>query len=270
MAAHPLTPMAPKRPMQERMARLSLLIISLIGIAAFVAPFFASTLSQDAARAQDSLLITLVLTVACLAVLFANLGPSLSSKSVALLGVLVSINAILRMLDLSFLPPGEFSPMFLLIILVGYIFGAQMGFLMGALSLLASAFITAGFGPWLPFQMFAAGWVGLTAAWLRPKSGTEINIRRAVIKLAMFGFVWGFLYGAILNLYFWPYQAWTPGLSLGEAFTRYAAFYIVQSLPFDFARTLGNVALILVLGEPLLRAFGRFRAKFEYAVVTPT
>jgi energy-coupling factor transport system substrate-specific component len=41
--------------------------------------------------------------------------------------------------------------MFLLIILTGYVFGARVGFLMGALSLMVSALITGGVGPWLPF-----------------------------------------------------------------------------------------------------------------------
>src|SRR5262249_31195762 len=142
------------RPGQRWIGRLTLTVISLIGLGAFLAPFWSTTISQgsgEQARATDSPLIIGIIIVACLAVTFANLGPSLSSKSIALLGVLVGINIVLRIVDLSFLPPGEFTPIFLLVILVGHVFGSQMGFLMGALTMLASALFTGGIGPWLPF-----------------------------------------------------------------------------------------------------------------------
>src|SRR5262249_54200868 len=196
--------------------------------------------SGEQARATDSPLIIGIIIVACLAVTFANLGPSLSSKSIALLGVLVGINIVLRIVDLSFLPPGEFTPIFLLVILVGHVFGSQMGFLMGALTMLASALFTGGIGPWLPFQMFTAGWMGMTAGWLPVRRGENKPGVVEVASLAIFGFAWGFIYGAIINLYFWPFLAagsaasasttWTPGISLSEALARYGAFYLVTSL----------------------------------------
>lgn len=263
----------------SRLGGLTLALVTLVGIIAFIAPFLAPALSQTDttnARMADSPLITLALSGACLVVLFANIGPALSPRAVALLGVLVAINVVLRAFDLSFFPPGEFSPVFLSIGLVGYVFGAQMGFLMGALTMLSSALFTGGVGPWLPFQMFAAAWMGMTAAWL-PGAGHVQDARRAeVIRLAAFGFGWGFLYGIILNLYFWPFLAggaatsWAPGTALVEAVRRYAAFYAVQSAGPDLARALGNGALMLALGVPLLRTFRRFRARFSYTVVVAT
>ena len=50
--------------------------------------------------------------------------------------------------------------------LAGYIFGARFGFLLGVMTLLVSALLTGGVGPWLPYQMFTAGWIGLTSGWL--------------------------------------------------------------------------------------------------------
>ena len=88
--------------------------------------------------------------------------------------------------------------------------------------------------------------------------------------LCIFGFVWGLLYGAIVNVYFWPFaggpaeQTWAPGIGLGETLARYAAFYVVTSLAWDLARAVGNVALILLLGAPMIKALERFRRRFNF------
>lgn len=262
--------------------QLSLAAITGIGVIAFFAPFLASTVLTGSAAAsgearvlQTPLLVALI-TGACLLVTFANLGPALTSKSVALIGVLVGINALLRLIDNNFLLPGEFSPIFLLIVLTGYSFGAQLGFMMGALTLLVSALITGGIGPWLPFQMLTAGWMGMSASWLRQLPvlrRDEAAARRVVWALAVFGGAWGFLYGVIMNLYNWPFLTgggWQPGMTLGDALRVYAVFYVAQSLPFDLARVGGNVALMLALGVPLLNVFRRFRQRFSYQVVEVT
>jgi energy-coupling factor transport system substrate-specific component len=90
--------------------------------------------------------------------------------------------------------------------------------------------------------------------------------------LTLFGFVWGLLYGVVINLYFWPFasgsagQTWAPGLSLWETLQRYAVFYAVTSLAWDMARALGNVALILLLGPATIAALSRFRRRFYFEV----
>jgi energy-coupling factor transport system substrate-specific component len=162
------------------------------------------------------------------------------------------------------------SPIFLLIILVGVVFGASMGFQMGVLTLLFSALITGGLGPWLPFQMLGAGWVGLTAGWL-PQRG---SLRSRVIVIAIFGAAWGLLFGALMNLWFWPFAApgleadaglyWSPDLSATESIARYFRFYAVTSLGFDLARSIGNIVLVLIFGGPILRLFERYRSRFAW------
>jgi len=90
--------------------------------------------------------------------------------------------------------------------------------------------------------------------------------------LAVFGFIWGLLYGVIINVYFWPLamgwteQTWTPGIGLGETLARYAVFYVATSLAWDLARAVGNVALILLLGTPMAQALIRFRRRFHFQV----
>ena len=81
------------------------------------------------------------------------------------------------MLFLSFLAR-NFAPL----ILGGYVFGARFGFLFGAFALLVSALITGGVGPWLPYQMFAAGWMGLSAGGLGVSSATAVRV--ALLHLA--------------------------------------------------------------------------------------
>ena len=198
-------------------------------------------------------------------------GKSIGAKTVALLGVLVALASVLRFLEVAFPMPGGFSPLFAFIILAGYVFGSRFGFLMGVFTLLTSALITGGVGPWLPYQMFAAGWVGLTAGWL-PRNTQYAMHNTQTLLLATFAFVWGLLYGAIMNLYFWPFavgptgQSWQPGIGLGEAVARYAAFYAVTSLGWDLMRAVGNAALILLLGRPVVGVFARFQRRFHFEV----
>ena len=84
--------------------------------------------------------------------------------------------------------------------------------------------------------------------------------------------MWGLLYGAILNLYFWPLidagagMSWQAGLGIGQALERYAAFYVTTSVWWDIARAVGNVALLAWLGLPILRALLRFGARFQFEV----
>jgi energy-coupling factor transport system substrate-specific component len=247
-----------------------------IGIAAFLAPFFAPIVQQSAlpqaGAATAPLLLTALVGLCFLALLFEVQGSELSAKSVALLGMLVAINSVLRFAEVAVPGPGGFSPIFMLIILTGYVFGGQFGFLMGTMTLLISGVITGGVGPWLPYQMFAAGWVGLSAPLIRPLIrllGGE-GRRGELLALALFGALWGFAYGAIMNLWFWPFAAgpaqqyWTPGTGLAETLRRYLAFYVLTSLVWDAFGAAGNVLLILAFGAPIVRALRRFRDRLGF------
>lgn len=242
----------------------------LIGLAAFTYPFFlnAAQLTAAAGARQAAPLLTMLLLTGCLLILLVEMqGQRVSAKVVAALGVLVAVTAALRFLETAVPGPGGFSPIFAPIILAGFVFGARFGFLMGALTLLVSALITGGVGPWLPYQMFAAGWAGLTAGWLPP-------LRQPLPLLCLFAFIWGVLFGLLMNLYFWPFAVgggsdnWQPGLGLADGAARYLAFYASTSLWWDLIRAGGNVALLLVLGMPAIRALARFRDRFQFQQVT--
>jgi len=149
---------------------------------------------------------------------------------------------------------------------------ATFGFLLGALSLLVSAFIGGGIGPWMPYQMFASGWVGLTSSWLPDLRRWR---RAEVILLATWGLVWGFFFGAVMNLWFWPYvftpgdegMYWQPGIGLIEVLKRYAAFYALTSLWWDLARAGGNALLLLFFAAPVVKLLRRFQQRFHFETV---
>jgi energy-coupling factor transport system substrate-specific component len=248
-----------------------------IGLVAFVYPFLiplAREGTQGQAHVGDAPLLLTALVGLCFVVLLLEVqGQAVNAKFVALLGILVSMNAVLRFLEVAVPGPGGISPIFFLIVLTGYVFGGRFGFLMGALTLLVSALITGAVGPWLPYQMFVAGWIGMSAPLCRllVRAVRGEGRRREIVVLAAFAGVWGFVFGVLMNVWFWPYavgpaeQYWEPGIGFVETLRRYAAFYVATSLIWDILRAGGNVLLILILGEPALRALRRFRRRFAFS-----
>lgn len=261
--------------LSQALDRLVLALASLIGVIAFLYPFFASTLPQgpvqNAAHAQDAPLMTIVVIVFCLGAIMATRSTGeMNSKTVAILGVLTATNAVIRAIP----GPAGFSLVFVLPILCGYVYGATFGFLLGSLSILASALIGAGVGPWLPYQMLATGWVGLTSSWLP-------NMRRwgkaEVLLLGLWGVIWGFVFGAIMNIWFWPYiyqpqQAqmyWQPGMPLRRMLQHYALFYGLTSFWWDVGRAAANALLTWLFGSALLKLLRRFQERFHFTELSP-
>ena len=89
-------------------------------------------------------------------------------------------------------------------ILTGYCYGPTFGFLLGSLSLLVSALIGGGVGPWLPYQMFATGWMGMLSG--VPARVPERTGGWEPVMLAVWGVVLGLIFGAIMNIWFWPFM----------------------------------------------------------------
>ncbi len=264
-------------------ANVVVAVASAVGLAAFFYPLLlpsiaATTGGDRTARGEEAPIVLAAVVALCSLAILAELsdatrepvgmggGFGTAAKTVALLGVLVALDATMRLVP----SVAGASPIFALILLVGAVWGATFGFLMGALTLLVSAFLTGGLGPWLPYQMLGAGWVGMAAAWL-PRLA---NPRARLVSIAIYGAVSGLVYGALLNLYSWPFSApdlqqdvglyFTPGLSLEDTVSRYARFYVVTSLGHDLFRAAGNALLLLALGGPALRVLERYRERFGW------
>jgi energy-coupling factor transport system substrate-specific component len=259
--------------MQKVLRAAILAIASLIGLGSFLYPFFAPqqiTGLNAAAHAHDAPLVFMVLIVLCLAAVLSSLSAGMmNAKLIAVLGVLTAANAVLRGVP----GPAGFTVVFILPILCGYVYGPTFGFLLGVFSLAVSAFLGFGVGPWLPYQMFSAGWVGLLSGWL-PRLDEHPRVEAGL--LAIWGLVLGFAFGVLMNIYFWPYvytpaqseMYWQPGLSLGATLQRYALFYAFTSLWWDLARAAGNLVLLLLFAAPVLRLLRRFQQRFFFEVKT--
>lgn len=248
----------------------ALLIVAFaLGVVAFAWPLFASANSAlDASHSADAPWIFVILIPLLIGVILAELADgSLDAKSVALLGVLAASGAVLR------LPSGGvagFEPVFFLLIPAGRVFGRGFGFVLGALTLFVSALITGGVGPWLPFQMFGAAWIGFFAGCLPPARG-----RIEIALLATYGALAALAYGLVMNLWFWPFVSsgdttvsYVAGDSVAENLRRFWGFHITTSFGFDIPRAAFTVLFLVVAGRPVLGALRRVarRAAFEAPV----
>ncbi|GBD24670.1 hypothetical protein HRbin29_02352 [bacterium HR29] len=254
------------------LAPVSFVLLNLVGLAAYVYPFLLADVQRPDAdwymhRGDGPILIAAV-TALALALLVGELtNGGLDSKSLAALGVLAALAAVLR----TFTLPAGANLYFFLVIMGAYVFGPRMGFLLGAFSFFLSALVTAGVGPWLPFQMFASAWMGLSVGIARPLvERLGLGMRGHYAALLALGFVWGLLYGAIINLWFWPFFvggpdiSYEPGLGFAETIRRYWNFYLLTSLGWDLFRSFANVAALAAAGWALLPALLRFHARFRW------
>jgi energy-coupling factor transport system substrate-specific component len=245
----------------------ALVLASLIGVAAFGWPLLLQPTSP-LAQTTDTPLLFAVLLVLLLAVVLAEVADGgMDAKAIAMLGVLSAVGAALRPLGTGI---AGFEPVFFLLVLGGRVFGPGFGFVLGATTLFASALVTAGVGPWLPFQMLGAAWVGAGAGLLPPARG-----RRELVLLAGYAVVAGLAYGLLLNLSFWPFLlggesalSFIVGDPVLDNLRRFVLFTAVTSLGFDIPRAILTAALVLVTGTPLLRALRRAarRAAFDAPV----
>jgi len=241
-----------------RVGGLAIGLASSLGVVAFLWPFFIHAHgSANQAHAGDApWIIAAMLPLLLVGVLGEFSSGGIDAKGVAMLGVLAACGAALR------LPSGGaagFEPVFFLLFPAGYVLGRHFGFLLGALTLFASALVTGGVGPWLPFQMMAAAWMGYGAGCL-----PRLHGRRELGVLAAYAAIACLLYGLLLDLWFWPLGTGTsttlsfqPGAGVAHNLVRFLALHAWPSLRFDLPRAALNAGLILVGGRPVLAALRR-------------
>lgn len=201
----------------------------------------------------------------------------LDAKGIALLAALAALAAAMRLALVTGV--AGFSPFFLLVLCAGYAFGPSYGFLTGTVAMLVSAIVTGGLGPWLPYQMFAAGWVGMGAGIVGSLASGQVirrPTRRNIVILAGYGLIAGFAYGAVMDLWDWAFFQGAPdlgyvaGLGLAGTIARFGQFYLLTSAAYDAFRAVGNAAMILALGPAVLASLARLRARATFQFVGST
>lgn len=247
-----------------------LVLSSMIGLIGFGWPLVVDADASIGHEQDAPLLFAITLLMVVLVLLAEIARGGIDAKALAMLGVLAAVGAALR-------PLGGgvtgFQPMFIVMIIGGRVFGPGFGFVLGLLAMLGAALVTGGVGPWLPFQMLGAAWMGLGAGLLPRAEG-----RREIALLAGYGALTSVLYGFMLNMWFWPFAA---GLESGVSFVagdpvlenlhRFLVFSLLTSLGFDLVRALGIAVLVVLAGGPMLRALRRasrraaFSARPEFA-----
>jgi energy-coupling factor transport system substrate-specific component len=251
-------------------AAIALTITSALGLVGFTWPLLTSP-DAPLARVGDPTLLFAVLLPLVLAVVLSELADGgMDARTVAMLGVLSAAGAALRPLGTGV---AGFEPIFFLLVLAGRAYGPGFGFALGATTLFASALVTAGVGPWLPFQMLGAAWVAAGAG-LLPR---RLRGRLELAVVGLYGAVAGLLYGLLLNLTVWPFLlrgdavtalSHVPGDAVVDNLRRFLTFTLVTSLGFDVPRALLTGTLVVVTGTPILRALRRAgrRAAFDAPV----
>lgn len=170
-------------------------------------------------------------------------------RELVLLAVLASIAAVGR---IPFASIPSVQPTTFIIMISGFVFGAESGFIIGAVAALASNMVL-GQGPWTPWQMTAWGLVGLTAGMFR-KTKVMTNKWGRIF----FGVIWGFLFGWIMNL--WGIF----GLMQTGSVLNLKAFllYFAASATFDAMHAVSNVIFLLLFGTSWIKILNRFKRKY--------
>jgi energy-coupling factor transport system substrate-specific component len=215
-----------------------------LAAAAFVAPVLSPSPLDILQNWGLMSLILVALTV--VAFFFEFEGSAIGSKEIAMVGILGTVSAVVR---IPFAAIPSVQPCTYLIICSGYVFGPLAGFMVGAITPLVSNLFL-GQGPWTIYQMFAWGMAGVSASYL-----ARLNPGRK--GLMAFGILWGYLFGAIINLWFWAAFIYplTP-----------RTFIISQlnGLWFDTAHAVANAIFLGLLGKKTINILERFHKKFQW------
>ena len=245
----------------SRRSALTLTIASLIGLAMFTWPLLLQ--STPGERVDPPFVFVLLLPLMLVVVLAEMSEGGMDARVLAVLGLLTAINAVMRGVSAGV---AGVELVFFLLILAGRVFGPGFGFVLGCTSLFASALVTAGVGPWLPFQMLASAWVGLGAG-LLPRG---VRGRREIAMLVVYGIVAAYAFGLLMNLSTWPFVlgievpghtgslSFVPGAPLLENLERFGVYTLLTSTgSWDTGRAITNSVALIALGPAVLATLRR-------------
>ena len=148
----------------------------------------------------------------------------------------------------------QFKPVIAIVIISGIAFGGETGFLVGAMTMLASNVLFSQ-GPWTPWQMFCMGIIGFLAGVLFRKG----LLRRSRGSMAVFGALAAIvIYGGIIN----PASAlmWSA-----EFNWKIVLSYYVSGFPMDCVQAFATALFLWFGGEAMLEKLDRIKVKYGLA-----
>lgn len=174
-------------------------------------------------------------------------NKEVNTRYMIIIAVLVALSVVGRFL---FAAIPAFKPVTAIVVIAAIFFGAEAGFLVGALSAIISN-IYFGQGPWTPFQMFAWGMIGFIAG--LPK--IRHSLRRNRFILVLYGIFAGIIYSLMMDV-------WTV-LSIDNAFNfkRYLTA-ITLATPFMVTYAVSNVIFLLLIIKPIGEKLDRIKLKY--------
>lgn len=250
-------------------ARLGVLLTSAISLFAFTWPLFIPESVVGLEMTQRNYWVFFLLIPISLFFLALEINRgAIDIKAIALLGVLAALAAALRQIGAGAV---GIEPMWFLVILAARVFGATFGFALGSIAMTLSAIITGGIGPWLPFQIIAASWIGLLAGSL-PRS---IRGRWEILLLMLTALIAGMSFGFLMDLQLWPWVAggntqlsFVPGDAVSANLDRFIAFHFLTAMAWDIPRSILTAVLIAITGAPILNALRRTQRRAYFMPVT--
>lgn len=231
---------------------LALAGLSALALVVFAWPFlpFGLSAAQGSWLSLAAIALILLLTLSLLD------GDLKGPKQIALLASLAGLGAAVRIATGG---TGGLELVFLTVILGGRAFGPRFGFLLGVATIAVSSLFFGGFGPWTGYQMFATAWVGAGAGMLFGKGHRFENL-----LLAGYGAISAYVFGLLLNLWFWPVAvassslSYLPGAAALENLSSFLLFSLASStLTWDTVRAVSLAVVLVLVATPALKALRR-------------
>lgn len=173
-------------------------------------------------------------------------GRAPSAGELVLVAVMTAFSAAGRFI---FAPLPFFKPVAAIVIITGRHFGAQAGFMTGALSAVISNFWF-GQGPWTPFQMLCWGLIGAAAG-----LAARLGMPDKPLPMCIFGVAAGIAYSFMMDV--WTVLSmngsFAPGLWISA---------IVSALPVTGIYCVSNAVFLLILCKPLGKRLERLKTKY--------
>ena len=251
---------------------ITLTAASLAGLTMFLWPLLLRVGPDSAQHSVDAPFVFIAILPVVIVVVLVELSEGgMDSKALAILGVLAAVDAALRPLGAGV---AGIETVFFLLVLAGRVYGAGFGFVLGCASMFASALLTGGVGPWLPFQMMCSAWIGMGAG-LLPR---RVTGKWEIAMLVAYGIVVAYAFGFLMNLWFWPFAigidvpgadggvSYVPGDPVLENLHRFVTYTLLTStFGWDTGRAIANTVAILVLGPTVLAVLRRASRRASFA-----